>query len=453
MSSIPRKKRSLEEDEEPIQFSSDDEDIPLIKRFKAGVARKTAMSVKESNLKKKVQYPQRKLVGEEDGYKAWKIGDTFWVMEPPNAVNSAKVVGFDIDSTIVVPKSLKKNGKPNKFPQDRKDWKWWDPRVPRKLREIHAKGVRVVFFTNQAGIVKKKTKPEEIWGKAMDLSKAAEIPITTLIAGSKDKWRKPHTDMWDYFSQELNGGLEDKSLCAYVGDAAGRPKDWRKGAKRDFSCSDRKFAANLRVRFYTPETYFLGLKPYTKFEWRTINPVTFFNAQEKKSLYDGATPKFPLQEGKLDVILMVGYPGAGKTTYCKKYMVKPYDYAWLNRDTLKTPARCLKFLKESLAQGRNVVIDNTNPTKKKRAEYIAIAKKFGANIRCFWVQLEKEEAEHMNAYRFKLGGERVPTIAYNIFRKNFEAPTKSEGFAAVVKVNFIPEFPDVEKKNLFLQFV
>jgi len=373
-------------------------------------------------------------------------------MEPPNALHSAKVLGFDIDSTIVVPKSLNKKGKPNKFPQNRQDWKWWDPRVPRKLQEIHAKGIRVVFFTNQAGIVRKKTNPADIYGKAMDLSKAAKIPITTLIAGAKDMWRKPQTNMWDYFAQEFNGGMEDKAMCAYVGDAGGRPKDWRVGAKRDFSCSDRKFAYNLGLRFYTPDTYFLGLKPYLKFEWRGINPVTFCNAQKKKSLYVGAPPNFPLEKGKLDVILMVGYPGAGKTTYCKKYMVKPHNYAWVNRDTLKTPAKCKKFVKQALAQGESVVVDNTHPTKKRRAEYIAIAKEFGANIRCFWIQLEKEEAEHMNGYRFRLGGMRVPIIAYNVFRKNFEPPTKAEGFADVVKVNFIPDFADAEKEKLFMQF-
>ena len=44
----------------------------------------------------------------------------------------------------------------------------------------------------------------------------------------------------------------------YVGDAAGRLKDYKKGAKKDFSCSDRKFAMNLKLDFFTPEEYFLN---------------------------------------------------------------------------------------------------------------------------------------------------------------------------------------------------
>lgn len=31
----------------------------------------------------------------------------------------------------------------------------------------------------------------------------------------------------------------------YVGDAAGRDKEWSPGKPKDFSCDDRKFAANI----------------------------------------------------------------------------------------------------------------------------------------------------------------------------------------------------------------
>ena len=36
----------------------------------------------------------------------------------------------------------------------------------------------------------------------------------------------------------------------YVGDAAGRAKDWAPGKPKDFSCSDRKFGVNLGVSKY-----------------------------------------------------------------------------------------------------------------------------------------------------------------------------------------------------------
>ena len=42
----------------------------------------------------------------------------------------------------------------------------------------------------------------------------------------------------------------DRSGSVYVGDAAGRAKNWEPGKPKDFSCSDRKFAANLGVSKY-----------------------------------------------------------------------------------------------------------------------------------------------------------------------------------------------------------
>jgi len=35
--------------------------------------------------------------------------------------------------------------------------------------------------------------------------------------------------------------------CVYVGDAAGRAKAWAPGKPKDFSCSDRMFAANIGI--------------------------------------------------------------------------------------------------------------------------------------------------------------------------------------------------------------
>lgn len=60
----------------------------------------------------------------------------------------------------------------------------------------------------------------------------------------------------------MNGSDKiDMSASFYCGDAAGRPDNWAPKKKKDFSCSDRLFAKNLGLKFFTPEEHFLNQKP------------------------------------------------------------------------------------------------------------------------------------------------------------------------------------------------
>lgn len=64
---------------------------------------------------------------------------------------------------------------------------------------------------------------------------------------------------------QKNGGFDvDKTNSFYVGDAAGRQKDWAPGRKKDHSKVDRLMAMNIGLQFQTPEEHFLGHKavPY-----------------------------------------------------------------------------------------------------------------------------------------------------------------------------------------------
>jgi hypothetical protein len=47
-----------------------------------------------------------------------------------------------------------------------------------------------------------------------------------------------------------------------------------------------------------------------------------------------------------------------------------------------------------------VVVDNTNPEKKDRAEYIKLAKKYGVPVRCFKMSVDHAHALHNNKVLF-----------------------------------------------------
>ena len=63
-----------------------------------------------------------------------------------------------------------------------------------------------------------------------------------------------------------------------------------------------------------------------------------------------------------------------------------------------------------------------------------------------------EYAHHMNYVRMtQTEGKvrRIPDVGYNVYKKNFVAPTKAEGFSEVINVDFVPEFDNKKDEATF----
>jgi bifunctional polynucleotide phosphatase/kinase len=56
------------------------------------------------------------------------------VYDSSNFKGSTKVAAFDLDGTVIAPRSG------NKFPKDKDDWKYWNGTVPKVIRDLHADG-------------------------------------------------------------------------------------------------------------------------------------------------------------------------------------------------------------------------------------------------------------------------------------------------------------------------
>jgi bifunctional polynucleotide phosphatase/kinase len=319
-----------------------------------------------------------------------------------------KIAAFDFDSTLISTVSKARHAR------DANDWCWWHGSVPGKLKSLHEQGYLLVILSNQAGIsLRNKDGPKLKADRSVQFKQKAgavfnnlNLPMSIYAATEKDRFRKPMTGMWDTFLKDK--GLNIDQVClensVFVGDAGGRIAGIVEGktVKADFACSDRNMADNLGLKFQTPEEYFLDQPPR---EWvRTFDPASFMTISEVETRlsYDDKFTK----RSSPEVIVFVGTPGAGKSSFFKKHL-EPLGYQRANQDTLKSRERCIKLTEDCLGQGKSVVIDNTNPDPDVRKIWISLAKKFNAPVRCVWFNTDKEVAKHNDVFRALSGLQQV----------------------------------------------
>jgi len=365
-------------------------------------------------------------------------------LDGPDTPPSSKIASFDMDQTLI----NTKRGKG--FPTGPKDWVFDSPKIVPKLNALYKEGYKIIIFTNQAGMEKKKTKPEDIKTKILAVANKLGFAIQAFISTGENIYRKPSVHMWNFMRDKCNGGVPiDFDTSFYCGDAAGRAKGWAPGRNKDFSCSDRKFAANIGVKFCTPEELFNGAKPYSKFDWGSVNAEKVLNDSEKKSI-----EYIDVAKQETEMVIFVGSPASGKSTFAKRHFEKN-GYMVINRDTLGTQDKCLKSAQNALNSEKSVIIDNTNPAKESRKAYIDIAKNAKVPVRCFHFETPLDLAKHMNMYRQLITSgkiRRVPDVGFNMYKSKFVQPELSEGFSELKKIEFVAKFDDVKDEETFKQW-
>lgn len=139
----------------------------------------------------------------------------------------------------------------------------------------------------------------------------------------------------------------------------------------------------------------------------------------------------------MKVIILVGVPGSGKSTFCEKYP----KYVRISQDDLGSRYMCLELFRESLRKGKSVIVDRCNINKMQRKLWTVIAEEFNVNeINCVNLVVKPEEAirrikERKDHPTIKdLTDEKMANIVYN-FINTYESPELSEGYDKVLFID------------------
>ena len=350
------------------------------------------------------------------------------IMPPQALKHPVKIAAFDLDDTVVSPTGAK-------FARSAQSWKWWDASVPGRLKSLYEDGYLVAIFSNQ-GNVSLKPDPKTLKKDTLSLTnlkeqltailRQLELPISMYGATGQDRFRKPRTGMWqellEDYDLQAEGGV-DMAQSFYVGDAAGRAKTDKR--KKDFASTDRELAANIGIKFHTPEEFFLDASPEAFAH--EFNPAEFLDRVTNGALTASFTKQNPQE-----LVIFCGSPGAGKSSYFWQ-VLQPLGFERVNQDTLKTvstlipfsptPAefqqrdRCLKKAREHLQAGESVAVgrlaqrsssglkadivvsDNTNADIETRKHWIEVAQDFKIPIRLIRFTAPARLCEHNDSVR------------------------------------------------------
>ena len=132
-----------------------------------------------------------------------------------------------------------------------------------------------------------------------------------------------------------------------------------------------------------------------------------------------------------ELVIFVGLPGSGKSTYYFAHFAK--THAHVSKDLMpnarRRDDRQSMAIEKALAAGESVVVDNTNPSRDVRAALIAVGKRHGARIIAYYFECSVRVAIVRNAQREEKG--RVPKVAIFTTQKKLQPPTADEGFDEV----------------------
>lgn len=126
------------------------------------------------------------------------------------------------------------------------------------------------------------------------------------------------------------------------------------------------------------------------------------------------------------VAILIGLQASGKTTFYRVNLAE--THAHVSKDNFprarNRQKRQLDLIKEALRAGRDVAVDNTNPSPAEWAPLISLARAYDAEAVAYWFPTDLEASIARNSAR----EHPVPDVGIFATLSRLRRPTPADGF-------------------------
>ena len=302
----------------------------------------------------------------------------------------------------------------------------------RHIKKLYVDNYKIVIFTHQSN---SKFNIKEFKDKVYEISKKLDVPIQVIGCTDTGYSKKPSIGLWKLL--EKNNSKEiSLSNSFYVGDSAGR--------NNDSGDADIKFAINIGIKYYTPDEYYDNCKIKITAPVHPLDMVKTDRNPIDYSCFETDTKK---------MIILVGPPSCGKSTWCKKEVFKNFEI--FDQDKYKIKLKMLNTVNKTLENNISVIIDKRNETDKDRKELIEIAEKHNTEVIIVWFDIPINLCKHLCAYREIMTGKEIPSIIISKYYSNNKEnnkPNEVSNIKLIVK-NFDISELNIKNKEIFESFL